>query len=126
VQPHRDTKSVGAEDTFPYDLTELDELYNELDKIARNVCKRLDRHSLKGRTITLKIKYHNFKVITRSMSLPSAVCDLDTIVVTAKELLSKTDPEEMKIRLLGISVSNFGDVIYPMSEPESPTQLRLF
>jgi DNA polymerase-4 len=62
---------------------------------------------LKGRTITLKVKYHDFKIITRSLSLAHLVDDFETIYTTAKKLLDGTDLEEKRIRLLGISISNF-------------------
>ena len=107
VQPYRDTKSVGAEDTFPYDLKELAEMYDELDRIARIVHDRLQRHGLKGKTVTVKIKYHDFKQVTRSQSFPAVTDDLGTITDTAKKLLEATDLEEKRIRLLGISISNF-------------------
>ncbi len=107
VQPHRETKSVGAEDTFPYDLTELQEMNTELDKIADVLYDRLKRSGLKGRTVTLKIKYHDFRLATRSQSFPEGIGDFETIIATAKQLLLATDPADKKIRLLGISLSNF-------------------
>lgn len=107
VQPHRESKSVGAEDTFPYDLKDAADMYDELRKIAGNVHNRLQKHNLKGRTITLKVKYHNFKTITRSLSLPELVNDFETIYTTAKTLLDGTELEDKRIRLLGISLSNF-------------------
>ena len=126
VQPHRKVKSVGAEDTFPYDLVSLDEMNIELAKIANLVHDRLSRNKLKGRTITLKIKYHDFRQITRSKTFTSRIDDLEMIIATAKELLISTEPESVKIRLLGISLSNFYDA--EVSEkPENETdQLRLF
>ncbi|MCW3070722.1 MAG: dinB [Bacteroidetes bacterium] len=111
VHSDRETKSLGAEDTFSYDLTEIDEMNTELDKIAQLVFERLKKYGLKGRTITLKIKYHDFKQITRNFSFQHPVNDLETIAETAKQLLLKTDPENKKIRLLGISLSNFGEQI---------------
>ncbi len=126
VQPHRKAKSVGAEDTFPYDLTTLDEMNDELDKIAITVYNRLDRNKLSGRTITLKIKYHDFKQVTRSKSFPEPVGDIDSILSVAKELLAGTDPETKKVRLLGISLSNFYEP-QPAQKLESETdQLKLF
>lgn len=119
VQPHRETKSVGAEDTFPYDLKELEEMYEALETIAQIVHNRLQRHKLKGRTVTLKIKYHDFKQVTRSQSFAEGVCDLETLVLTAKQLLSATDLEDKRIRLLGISMSNFGDSVARRNEEES-------
>jgi DNA polymerase-4 len=125
VQPERETKSVGAEDTFPYDLTDINEMNAELDKIAEIVCTRLQKHELKGRTLTLKIKYSDFKVITRSRSFNKPVNDFGTIVTNAKELLLATDPEKEKIRLLGISLSNFNEAVQNKKEKGSE-QLKLF
>lgn len=110
VQPDRETKSVGAEDTFSYDLTTIEEMNAELEKIAKLVHERLEKYQLLGRTITLKIKYHDFKQITRNQSFTLPVNDYETIVNTSKNLLLKTDPENKKIRLLGISLSNFGEI----------------
>lgn len=109
VQPHRETKSLGAEDTFAYDLTSIDEMNLELDKIAFTVAGRLEKYQLKGRTVTLKIKYSDFRQITRNQSFLHPIGDLTTIAATAKQLLLKTDPTDVKIRLLGITLSNFGD-----------------
>jgi DNA polymerase IV len=64
VEPNQETKSVGAEDTFSEDLTALEEMNRELDKIAAVVNRRLTEHKLKGRTITLKIKYSDFRIAT--------------------------------------------------------------
>ncbi len=125
VQPHRETKSVGAEDTFPYDLTEINEMEQELAKIAEILSDRLLKNRLKGRTITLKIKYHDFKLSTRSQSLSEGTSDLETILKTACDLLKASEPENRKIRLLGISLSNFdGAPRRAKSHPED--QLFLF
>jgi DNA polymerase-4 len=107
VQPHRETKSLAAEDTFAYDLTDPEEMGRELEKIAQTVCKRLQQYGLKGRTITLKIKYSDFKQITRSRTFPGPVDDHPTIWSTVMELLHASGLEDKKIRLLGISLSNF-------------------
>ncbi len=128
VQPHRETKSLGAEDTFPFDLTSLEEMNDELDKIAKTVFTRLLQHELFGRTITLKIKYSDFRQITRNQSFPQPVTDLETIKKTAKELLLSTDIVNKKIRLLGISFSNFGEESpKPIQKKHDESgQLRLF
>lgn len=125
VQPHRETKSAGAEDTFPYDLTTQEEMDAELDKIARIVHERLKKHQLKGRTITLKIKYHDFRLITRSQSLPHAVDDAETIAAVSKELLAGSGLEQVKVRLLGITLSNFNEPVLKQ-KPGDATQLSLF
>jgi DNA polymerase-4 len=126
VQPHRETKSLSAEDTFPYDLTDREEMNIELDKIGQSVYARLQRHGLKGRTVTLKIKYSDFKQITRNQSFPQPVIDLESIQTTAKQLLAATDLGEGKIRLLGISVSNFGELVPKKKEQGHSGQLKLF
>lgn len=126
VQPHRETKSLAAEDTFAYDLTTIEEMEAELDKIAKIVCERLQKYELKGRTITLKIKYSDFKQITRNRSLTTPVYDPETISSIAKQLLAATEPEDKRIRLLGISLSNFGGPETKPREEKWPDQLKLF
>jgi DNA polymerase IV len=113
VEPFRETQSVGAEDTFQVDLFVEEELHKELERIAVIVAQRLDKHQLKGRTVTLKIKYSNFKIITRSKSFSEPVSDALVISKTVKELLEGTLPPPRGIRLLGISVSRFNDGTSP-------------
>ncbi len=124
VQPDRESKSVGAEDTFAYDLTDVAEMHAELDKLAVLVAARLERYDLKGRTVTLKIKYSDFKQITRSLSLTDMVSDTATIAATAKQLLVVTDLTDRKVRLLGISLSNFKQAELPGRKRD--IQLKLF
>lgn len=125
VQPHRATKSVGAEDTFPVDLTAEDEMHAELDKLSLVVANRLEKHQLQGRTVTLKIKFSDFRQITRSHSFSEGISDRKTIITTVKELLASDDIEKKPIRLLGISLSNFGETKSQSSE-DVDEQLRLF
>jgi DNA polymerase-4 len=127
VRTEREAKSVGAEDTFPFDLAERESMHLELEKIALTVQSRLARYHLKGRTITVKIKYHDFKQITRSHSLSMPTDDLLTIETTAKKLLDETFAPGQQVRLLGISVSNFHEsktmTIITRADEQ---QLRLF
>ena len=110
VEAFRETQSVGAEDTFQEDLFDEEELTREIDRIAVIVADRLNKHNLKGRTVTLKIKYSNFKMITRSRSVSNALADASSISSIAKELMIATLPSPRGIRLLGLSVSKFNDV----------------
>lgn len=126
VQPHREHKSMGAEDTFSYDLSDIEEMYDMLEKIAGTVCKRLDKYELKGRTITLKVKFHDFKQITRNHSFTYLLNDYDTIVNTAKELLNNVNMHGKKVRLLGISLSNFTEMHLPEKKNKRDGQLELF
>lgn len=122
VQPHRETKSLGAEDTFPFDLTTVEEMNEQLERIAVIVTERLKKYNLKGRTVTLKIKYADFRQITRNQSFPFPVGDLETIINAAKQLLLKTDPVDVKIRLMGITLSNF----HEEQAKDDGVQLSLF
>jgi DNA polymerase-4 len=124
VEPNQETKSIAAEDTFPEDLTTIGQMNEQLEKIAPVVHNRLVKHRLKARTVTLKIKYSDFKIITRSRSFAEPVDDWQLLVDTAKELLSSTEPADVRIRLLGISVSNFGERI--ITRKTIPGQLPLF
>ncbi|MDB5013717.1 MAG: polymerase [Daejeonella sp.] len=114
VQPHRETKSLGAEDTFSHDLVTQEEMHEQLEKIASLVANRLQTYSLKGRTITLKLKFSDFKQLTRSRSFLGLISDQQIIEQTAKSLLNELDLTDKKIRLLGISLSNFH-----LNQPES-------
>ena len=88
--------------------------------------KRLRKSGLKGRTVTLKIKYGDFKQITRAQSLPAATDDASTIVTTAKNLLDGTNPGHKGIRLLGISLSAFGEPAVHLLNDRGSSQLILF
>ncbi|GAA4310138.1 DNA polymerase IV [Compostibacter hankyongensis] len=125
VQPHREIKSLSAEDTFPQDLQKPEDMRQELQRLAAVVAERLKRNNLQGRTVTLKIRFGDFRQITRNRSFPHAVSDPETICETAAQLLDSIQPEDKKIRLLGISLSNFGDGI-PHRQPGDGKQMRLF
>lgn len=125
VEPNRETKSIGAEDTFQEDLSSLEEMDKEIEKIALLVEDRLKRRGLKGKTVTVKIKYHDFKIINRSRSLSKPIDDLTTITATAKALLAEAPLENAKVRLLGVTLSNFA-VKPTEASDKSKGQLRLF
>jgi len=124
VQPHRLTKSLGAEDTFSQDLESTEEMFTELELLAEKVAGRLQKNSLKGRTLTLKIKFSDFKQITRNQSLPQPISDYHAIINAAKSLLLKEELVDVGVRLLGISLSNFGNALF--SRHADPDQLELF
>ena len=125
VQPHRLTKSLGAEDTFEQDLETADEMLTELEQIAEKVTERLERNKLKGKTLTLKIKFNDFKQITRNQSFANPIGDYFSIYAAAKELLLKAEMNGKTVRLLGISLSNFGNTVQ-LSKLVNPNQLELF
>ncbi|MFK7049599.1 DNA polymerase IV [Flavobacterium columnare] len=110
VKPNRASKSVAAEHTFYTNLTSEIFMEEKLERIANELAKRLQKHKLSGKTITLKIKYSDFTQQTRSKTLPYFVSDQNLLLDTAKELLYQ-DRMKDSVRLLGISVSNLNTEI---------------
>lgn len=125
VQPHRLSKSLSVEDTFEQDLSTTEEMVTELEQLAEKVVERLEKNQLKGKTLTLKIKFDDFSQITRNQSFPAAFSDYATIIKGAAELLLKAELEGRAVRLLGISLSNFRDTA-ASSKSSDPDQLELF
>lgn len=105
VETEHDTKSVGHEFTFESDLIEIETIRRELLVLAGMVAKRLRRYRFNGRTITLKVKYHDFKQITRSSTISDNTADSKRIYEEVLQLLKKTAAGHKPIRLLGVSVS---------------------
>lgn len=105
VKPNRIRKSLAAERTFSENLSSEVFMLEKLDHIANEVSKRLAKSNIAGKTITLKIKYSDFTLQTRSKTLPYFVRDKSIVLETAKDLLYQ---EKLKnsVRLLGISLSN--------------------
>ena len=106
VIPLRAPKSCSAEDTFASDTGDLDELRKWLLCQAEEVGRDLRKHGFKGKTITLKVKFSNFKTVTRSITLPEATHSTRIIYDAALKLLLELKLTE-KVRLIGIGVSNF-------------------
>jgi DNA polymerase-4 len=106
VKPDRVRKSVGAENTFREDLTADEEMLAEIDRIITSVANRLNRVKRKGRTITLKIKYHDFETKTRSRTVENYIASEDEISSVAHELYYKPERPVKPVRLLGVSVSH--------------------
>jgi DNA polymerase-4 len=107
VQPFRETKSVSVEDTYQEDLTTKDAMWPELEVLAERVCTRLQRSDLKGRTVTVKFKFHDFTIMTRSRSQTVLVNDKEAVTQAVKSILKDAPVEERRVRLLGVGVSNF-------------------
>ncbi|MBK0382480.1 DNA polymerase IV [Pedobacter sp. SD-b] len=107
VNANRISKSIGAEDTFENDIDNLIVLKKELEKLSSIVYDRLTSKNKEGKTLTLKVKFNDFSQITRSHTFLNYITDKKTIFETAVELLEKLDLEEKKVRLLGVTLSNF-------------------
>ena len=105
VKPHRIPKSVGAERTFNENLSSEIFMLERLEHIAEELERRLKKATIAGKTITLKIKYSDFTLNTRSKTIPYFIADKTLILETSKELLYQEELQN-SVRLLGISLSN--------------------
>ena len=108
VEPDLRPKSIGHEETFARDHHRLDPLRRELVRMADAVAARLRDHGFAGRTVTIKVRFHDFRTITRSVTLPTAIDAGPAVARAAKALLDQVDPAS-GVRLLGVSVSHLTD-----------------
>ena len=104
VTPERVTKSIGNEETFPRDVRSRAELEREIVRLADRVAGRLRHAGLEARTITLKVRFADFRTITRARTEPEPTALSTDITTIARELLAAVDVAK-GIRLLGISGS---------------------
>ncbi len=118
VHTERVTKSVSSETTFPDDIGDAEELRRVLEELADSVAGSLERKSLQGRTVTVKMRLADFSTFSRQTTLPAPSNDTGPIRDTAWRLLSVELTPGRSFRLLGVGVSNF-------AEPESERQLPL-
>ncbi len=109
VKPNRERKSVGAEDTFFDDLSDEAALAAELDAISRTVWTRIEGKGIAGRTVTLKVKYRDFQIISRARSLDRPVADREEFLDIGLGLLRGLLPVPKPVRLLGLTLSNLSD-----------------
>ena len=106
VRPDRPRKSVGAENTFDRDLWSLEEFGSELQPILDKVWRYCEHAGIRGRTVTLKVKYQDFEQITRSRTPPGVVMSRALLETVTLDLLSPLLPTKKGVRLLGVSLSN--------------------
>jgi DNA polymerase IV len=105
VVPNEPSKSVGSEETFAADLDARPDILREVLRLSERTAGRLRSKGLCGRTVTLKVRFSNFKTITRSRTLPEEVDAGAEIYAVAKSLFESVPVERPRIRLLGVSVS---------------------
>ena len=105
VRTSRNRKSVGGERTFSEDISAGPELRETLERIVDIVWDRIARVEARGRTVTLKLKYRDFRISTRARTVPYLVADKDTFAVIARELLEEVLPLPLPIRLMGLTLS---------------------
>src|SRR5690606_16140176 len=122
VQSQRATKSVSVEDTYQEDLCSKEAMLPELELLSGRLMARLQRSGLKGRTVTVKFKFHDFKIITRSQSGQQLIDNTATLLSIVHGILEHTPLAGKRVRLLGVGISNFE---LP-GEPLQDIQLKLF
>jgi DNA polymerase-4 len=105
VVSEHDPKSSGTENTFAHDLTDAAEIRREVAAMARDGARWLVRRERYARTVTLKVRYHDFTTITRSHSA-DPTRDEESIIARAVALLDRTEAGRRAVRLLGVSVHN--------------------
>lgn len=106
VVPESQPKSISSEDTLDQDTDDLKILKKYVMAQAQTVGRRLRRHGFKGRTVTLKLKYSDFRLISRSHTIDSSTDSTKIIADTALELL-ENEERPSKVRLIGVGVSSF-------------------
>jgi len=106
VLANRIRKSIGAENTFSRDLTSFDDMRAELCPLVDKVWQHCDNTSVRGRTVTLKIKFADFQIITRSRSRAEPISDHSTLASMSVELLAAQFPMRKAVRLIGVSLSS--------------------
>jgi len=122
VQPHRETKSVSVEDTYQEDLVTSASMEAELKILAERLAIRLARSGFKGKTVTVKFKFHDFSLMTRSISLTAFINTAADIQQAALNILHSAPIQGKSIRLLGVGLSNFEKE----KDNNEEAQLKLF
>jgi DNA polymerase-4 len=124
-------KSIGHEDTYPVDISDLAEARKQLLSLATRVAKRIRGYGFVGKTVTLKVKYYDFVQITRSNTLGEPTDDSRKIFQTCCDLLGKTEVGRRPVRLFGISLSQLSDAdetkqlaLFAAAEPDKRRRLN--
>jgi DNA polymerase IV len=120
VRANQIRKSVGAENTFFTDLTEFEAMVAELQPLIDKVWQHCEDKATRGRTVTLKVKFADFELITRSRTVANAICNRSELESLSTELLKALLPVKKAVRLLGISISGFS-----LGEVQDPEQIAL-
>ena len=97
---------MGAEETFDADIDDPEVLRRELLRLSEKVSRRLRKHGVAGRTVTLKLRYANFSTITRSKTVDRPLDDATQLHRTVALLLDALRLERVRVRLVGVRVTN--------------------
>ena len=106
VEPVRESKSVGRETTFPQDICEQYLLETILFTLADDVCHTLRISGLKGKTVSIKIRYPDFRSITRAVTLEQYTSSFEPVFAAVQDLMQHNYKGGTAVRLIGVTVSN--------------------
>lgn len=106
VEPDQERKSVGTELTYEKDLTTSFEIVAELYRLEKELMERLEHTGTSGRTVTLKVKFSDFRQLTRSKTLQHYIRDFETLHREVSSIRKSIKLEGVRIRLMGVSISN--------------------
>ncbi len=122
VNNHRVSKSVGIETTFQVDIKDRQHVLQNLQQLLSKALKKLHDKKLTAKTVTIKIKYHDFVQITRSRKLSQAISNDSNINTVFESLLKDTHIGQRKVRLLGVTLSSLQN----HSQQQAYQQMDLF
>ena len=125
VNPNRIRKSIGIEHTYMQDIDDKELIYNNFETLSKELGNRMNRNSAKGKTLTIKIKYHDFTQITRSMTFKYYISKKENIRDSWKMILEEDFEFEKPVRLLGLSISNLKRNEVVKIESKKGKQLRI-
>lgn len=109
VKPDRERKSISAENTFEKNLMSLTEIKKEIERLAETTFRRYKHIGKRGKTVTIKVKYGDFKQITRSATFPSNISSFNHLLEAVLSLVNSDLLNEAGVRLLGVGISNFSE-----------------
>ncbi len=126
VNPHQERKSIGSETTFTRDLLDFDACWDVLEGLITRVCAYAGKRSIRARTVTLKLRYADFKTVTRSKSGAMPISDRGDVSRMVRDLLNGLMPFQLGVRLLGVTLSGLsgGDTVSTYTA--QTTQFNLF
>ncbi|NLS01126.1 DNA polymerase IV [Rhizobium sp. P38BS-XIX] len=125
VRPDRIRKSVGAEDTFVDDISDLGLAIAELKPLAEKLWRHCEANGISGKTVTVKIKYSDFTQATRSRTGAVPIGNMTDILDTSSTLLETVFPFKRPVRLLGITLSSLTNDAPEASEVQSQLNLDI-
>jgi DNA polymerase IV len=125
VEPNRERKSIGCEETYAKDLADVETIRREVEALARHAAGILERKEVLARTVVLKLRYSNFETITRSETREPATRDADEITQRATGLIAKTEAGRRAVRLLGVSLHGLHPPQPESADPATESQYAL-